>query len=328
MTACLRFLRSNLREAILLAIIIVLTALGAARSGAFLGAGNFRGLGLSAAVIFLIGIGEAGVIATRNIDASIGSMTGLVAYFSTYFLSHHPGIGGAGTIGLALAAGAVLGLVNGLLVARLKLPSILVTLGTLFIYLGLLYMIAGDNEVSTGGLPSSYRSAATGSLAGVPLICWYALILGVAAHLASRYTRSGRVWMAVGSNPAAARVLALRPEKTVIISYVLSGLCCGLAGGLWGSIYPTVDASVGSTVLLQVLAAVLVGGVSIWGGKGSAAGVALGSFLFTLLLSALIVLGVSPFWESAVAGAVIVITVSLNRDAVRALLSPVQGRRS
>jgi rhamnose transport system permease protein len=85
---------------------------------------------------------------------------------------------------------------------------------------------------------------------------------------------------------------------------------------------------VGSSVLLQVLAAVLVGGVSIWGGKGSAAGVALGSFLFTLLLSALIVLGVSPFWESAVAGAVIVITVSLNRDAVQALLSPVQGRRS
>jgi rhamnose transport system permease protein len=317
----LQLITQEPRVVVLCAVILMLGVITAHTSTAFLTAGNLRGMGLAAAITFLVGMGEAGVIVTRNIDASIGSMTGLTAFTSADLLAHHPGIGVGAVLAFALGMGAILGAINGLLVALLKLPSILVTLGTLFVYLGLLYMIAGDTEVSTSGLPASYTFAATGLVVGIPLICWYAAILGAALHIAARYTRRGRYWLAAGSNPAGARVLALRPERTILASYVLSGLCCGLVGVLWGGIYPTVTAGVASNLLLQVLAVVLVGGVSIWGGEGTVAGVALGSILFALLVNALIVLGVSSFWESAVEGALIVVTVSLNRRVFAALRS-------
>jgi len=320
-------LRRNVREIVLLVVIVVVSFLTALKSSGFLSASNLQGIGLAAGMTFLVGLGEASVIVTRNIDASIGSMTGLVAYVSADAMSHHPGLGIGGVAVIGLCLGAMLGSVNGYMVARRGFPSILVTLGTLYVYLGALYTIAGAQEIVTTSFPSSYQSAATGLFGGVPLICWYSLILGLAVHGFLRYTRRGRYWLAVGSNPNGARVLALRPSSTIFTSYVFSGMCCGIVGVLWGAVYPTVDASAGSTVLLGVLAAVLVGGVSIWGGQGSVPGIALGAILLALLESALIVLGVSPFWESAVQGGVIVVAISLKRETITALQRKGRGLR-
>ena len=227
-----------------------------------------------AAIIAIAAVGEAIVVMTRNIDLSVEATIGLVAYIVGDLMRGQASVPEAWAIGLLL--GATLGLVNGVLVAGFKVPSIVATLATLSLFRGLDFFVANGREVNLRDLPPGYTSAATQNILGVPLFAIVAVAVTVIVALVLRYTLFGRRIYAVGSNAVAASILGIRSRLVVLIAFVVCGFLAGVAGILWGINYGTIYATSASGVLLAIIAAVVVGGVSISGGSGTVVGAALG----------------------------------------------------
>jgi rhamnose transport system permease protein len=300
------------RELVLVAIIIALCVFVAIQSPAFLSPRNLQNVTKDAAIIAIAAVGEAIVVMTRNIDLSVEATIGLVAYVVGDLMRGQAPVPEAWAIGLLL--GATLGLVNGVLVAGFKVPSIVATLATLSLYRGLDFFVANGREVNLRDLPPGYTSAATQNILGVPLFAIVAVAVTVIAALVLRYTLFGRRIYAVGSNAVAAAILGIRSRLVVLIAFVLCGFLAGIAGILWGINYGTIYASSASGTVLAIVAAVVVGGVSISGGSGTVVGAALGALFLGLVNNALLVLRLPQEWLQVFYGAVILLAVAA--DAV------------
>jgi ribose/xylose/arabinose/galactoside ABC-type transport system permease subunit len=274
--------------------------------------GNVTQVLNSMAITVIVGIGLGMVLMTRNIDVSVGSMVGLTAYFAAEFASKNPDVPLVWVILASCLLGLVLGSVNGVIVATLRVPSIMVTLGTLYIYRGLDSMLAGSSQVTANSLPAGYGEIASLPVLGIPALVVWAGLITVVAHEFSRHIYTGRSLLAIGSAPLAAEKVGLRDRRWVFTVFALSGLLCGFAGVLWGARYGTVDSSVASGYELTVLAAVVVGGVSANGGSGSIAGVLIGASILSVISTGLALLNVSQFWLQAIQGAVIVAAVVID----------------
>jgi rhamnose transport system permease protein len=220
-------------------------------------------------------------------------------------------------IGLGLGLG--LGAFNGLVVTFGHVPSIVATLGTMSVYRGADFLIAGGSQVSAGDLPSSYLHLATAPVFGIPALIVYAAIIVAVLSYLLRVTRTGRAFYAVGSNPEAANLVGVPSGRTVFIAFVMSGLLAGVAGVLWGSRFGTVNAFAANGMVLEVVAAVVVGGVNIFGGYGTVLGAALGAILLGTIENALTLLRLSQFWLQAIDGAVILAAVSADAAITRRL---------
>lgn len=297
------------REISLVIVLVVLFGAFSLLSNRFASLNTVAQILNSMAIVIIVGVGLGLVLLTRNIDVSVGSMVGLTAYVAADFHAQNPQIPILLVIVLSCGLGLVLGSVNGLLVASLQVPSIMVTLGTLYIYRGIDSAVAGSRQVTAQGLKGEYEGLASWSLFGIPGLVIYAFIIAILAHVFIRYTFSGRSVLAIGSNPDAAATMGIASKRLVFGAFALSGLLCGFAGVLWGARYGTVDSSVASGYELVVLAAVVVGGVSVNGGSGSIGGIVLGAAILSVISTGLGLVNVSQFWLQAIQGAVIVAAI-------------------
>ena len=298
-----------------------MVALGAfvfAQAPQFLSASNLSQVSILAAIIAIAAVGQATVVLTRNVDLSVDATMGLVAFSVADLLRTH-------TLALPLAMvygvglGVVLGLVNGTIVSVFRVPAIVATLGSMSVYRGFTFLIAGGRQVSLSDLPPEYINLARANAFGVPLFVILAVVIVAIAGVVLQQTRLGRQVYAVGSNPEAAAILGIRSRLVVFTAFAVCGLLAGLAGVLWGARFGTINATAANGVVLQVVAAVVVGGVNIFGGSGTVYGAGLGALFLGLIANALTLLRLSQFWLQAIYGAVILLAVAADAVIVRRL---------
>jgi len=205
--------------------------------------------------------------------------------------------------------------VNGVLVSFLKLPSLVVTLGTLYVVQGLLALTAGGTRINQDQLPPSVVSFGESSLLGIPYIMWVALVAAALGTWYMRARRPGRDLYAIGSNSVAAGLVGIPVRRREILAFAISGLCAGLAGVLFLARFGGIDANAGLGYELPVIAACVVGGVSIAGGNGTVVGALIGALLLRAIGGSLSALGVPEFWQQAVNGTLLLLAITADRVA-------------
>jgi rhamnose transport system permease protein len=297
---------------IVLALVIVVGAT-TIDNHLFLSATSVQQLLSGAAIIALLAIGETIVIVTRNVDLSIGSVLGISAYATGVLYVHHPHIPLVLVFLVACGLGGACGVVNGLIVTVARVPSLVVTLGTLYIIRGIDGAWAGGNQVNASMLPETFNKIGYGTVLGVPYLGIIAIVAVAIATYAMRTFRTARDFYAIGSDPAAARLAGIPVGSRVLLAFVLSGGIAGVAGAIWLSYFGSVDAIAGVGYEFQVIAAVVVGGVAIFGGSGTVLGAALGALLLNTINSALVVVNVSSFWSQALAGGLLIVAIAFDR---------------
>ncbi len=293
-----------------LALLIAATAILEPR---FIETDSLRNLALNASIFAILAAGQTLVLVTRNVDLSVGSVLGLSAYLAGNLLSNHPGLALPIVFMLGMALGAACGLLNGILVTWGRVPALVVTLGTLYMFRGLAFLWTDGKQVNAETLPDSFLNLGTDSLLGVPILVIVALIVLLIVGQWLRDFRTGRELYAIGSNPEGARLAGVRSERRVLTAFVLAGALAGLGGVLFTARFGTVDATAGVGYELTVIAAAVVGGVAIFGGTGSVYGAALGALLLGTITSSLIVLRVEAFWQQAAIGALLLLTIAFDR---------------
>lgn len=308
--AVLRILQH--RELSLTVVLLALLAFFSLTAFRFASGGTVSQIVQDLSIVLIVGVGETLVLFTRSIDVSIGSMVGISAFFGAAFAAAHPEFPLVGVVLVTSLVGLALGAINGILVAALSVPSIMVTLGTLYIYRGVLSYAAGSRQVTSQLLPQGYDKIASWTLYGVPGLFIYAVVIAAIAHIFVRYTYPGRSMLALGSNPLAAAKLGITSKRLIFSAFALTGALCGFAGVLWGARYGTVDSSVAYGFEIVVLAAVVVGGVSTRGGSGSIGGVAMGAAILSTISIGLALMNVSQFWLQALTGLVILSAITFD----------------
>jgi rhamnose transport system permease protein len=302
------------RELGVLAVLIVLVAATYATNTRFLSEQSVRDLLLGAAILMILAVGQTLVIVTRNVDLSVGSLVGLIAFGTGKLLLEYPGAPLVVTITAGMLAGALFGALNGALVALAKVPALVITLGTLYIYRSIDHLWASGQQINASDMPPGFldfgRSA---GVLGIPWLAWIALGAVAIATFYLRSYRSGRELYAIGSDPDAARLSRIPSGRRVFAVFAVNGALAGLAGVLYAARYGTLDATVGLGLELEVVAAVVIGGVAIFGGSGTVYGAALGALLLTTIDSALPVLRVEAFWQQAFVGALILAAIGVDR---------------
>ena len=306
------------RELSLVAIMVVLGGLVTLTAPQFLTASNLSQVAVLASVIAVAAVGEALVVITRNVDLSVEAMIGLVAYSVASLLERHA-LEAPAAIACGLLIGLVLGMINGAIVTQFRVPAIVATLGTLSIFRGVDYLIAGSHQVPLAGLPPGFTDPARDSILGIPDFVLVAVVIVIIGSLVLRFTRFGRQLYAVGSNPEAAAILGIPSRLVVFVAFSLCGLLSGLAGVLFVMEFGTINGTSATGLVLAVVAAVVVGGVNIFGGSGTLAGAALGALFLGFIANALILVGLSQFWLQAIYGLVILVAVSADAVILRRL---------
>jgi len=318
---------SRMRELGLLVALLAIVVVVSIQAPRFLTLGNLREILLSVAILAIVGVGQTLVILTRNVDLSVGSMAGLSAFLGADMFKHHLTTSVPVVLAVGCLIGVALGAFNGLLVTVGQVPSIVATLGTLYAFRGLDYWIAGGGQVSAYDVPASYLNLATAQVLGVPVLVLFALVIVAIFSYLLRFSRTGRQLYAIGSNPEAAQMMGIRSDLLVFGTFVICGLLSGFAGVLWGSRYGSVNASVGTGFELQDIAAVVVGGVNIFGGAGTIVGSVLGAIVLGTIEDALTILKLSAFWLQAIYGAAILAAVTVDALITRRMQRALFARR-
>ena len=293
-------------EAPALVFLAVLLAAFSLSSDKFLSATNLEAIVISVAVLGTIALAVNQVILCGEIDISTGSMMGLCAVAA--------GAVATSTGGLVLpllagvAVGALAGAVNGVLVTLGRIPSIIVTLGMLYALRGVILLVTGGTWIT--GIPSETRVFGTGSVLGIEVPVLILLTLFVVMELVSRHSTWGRNVFAVGGNRRAARFAGLPIERVRFFAFVLVGVFVGIASLIYLGRAGSVQTNTGTGLELQVVAAVVIGGTSISGGRGSSLAALTGAVLIGVILNGLILLGVPGIWQDAVLGALILLAVA------------------
>lgn len=310
----------QIRELSLVVLILVALLIFGSQIENFLSARTFNRIASSVAIIGVVAVGQTLVVLTRNIDLSVGSIVGFTAYFVGMTLNANQDMAPPLALLLACAVGAAMGLVNGVLVAYGRVPSIITTLGTLAIYRMALVNYSDSKTVTTDMVPAWVPGLAQenlftlGGLNVRPMV-GLAIVAVVVFQLLLVYTQFGRRLYAIGSNPEAARFAGLPARRIVLLAFVICGAMAGLAGFMFLSRFGNITVVAGQGVELQSVAAVVVGGVNTFGGSGTVVGALLGAFLIDLLGQGLIRwLGISEFWRDAILGLLILLAVA--SDAV------------
>jgi rhamnose transport system permease protein len=307
-----------------LALFVLITTVIQSR---FLDGSNIRFVLAESAVYVVVAIGETCVILTRNVDLSVGSVVGLSAYLSANLFQAHHGIAIPLVFLVGIGIGTACGLVTGIITALCRVPSLVVTLAMLYIVRGVDTMLAGSNEVVASSLPNSFINIFNNTVLGVPDLAIAAIVMVALAAYYLRYFRSGRDLYAIGSDPEAAERAGIPIARRLLTAFVLSGALAGLGGVIWATQYNTINSTAATGLELQIVAAVVVGGVAIFGGSGSVIGAALGALLLQTITSALNVLGVASLWTEAIAGLLLIVAITLDRGIQLRLATALQRRK-
>ncbi len=311
-----RAVRTVLRSReIAIALVLVGVVLAATvASESFLSSANSRrDLLLTPSVLMVLAVGQAVVIITRNVDLSVGSVLALTAYLTGRVFMADPDLPTVAVVAIAVSAGAALGVVNGVLVAFGRVPALVITLGTLYIFRGAVLTWAGSDRVNASDLPDGFLALGTRTIATIPVLTMVALVVLAVVGYYLATARGGRELYAIGSDPAAARLYGLPVRRRVLGAFILSGALAGLAGAMFAARYGTISAGAGTGIELQAVAAAVIGGVAIFGGSGTVWGAALGAILLVTINRALPILGIPDFWQQAVVGVLIIGAIVLDR---------------
>jgi rhamnose transport system permease protein len=311
-----RFQPEQIRELVLLVLIIGIILFFGTQIENYFSARTFNRISSSVAVIAVVAVGQTLVVLTRNIDLSVGSIVGFTAYVVGTLLSQNNDIPPVAVVLIAIGLGALMGAFNGLLVAYGRVPSIIVTLGTLALFRTILVEISGANSVVTNELPQwlvdlpRFNVWSFGDV-DIRLIFFFAILVVIFFQWVVNYLPWGRRLYAIGSNPDAARIAGFPAQRIVFAAFVLSGALAGLAGFMFLARFGNITVVAGQGIELQSVAAAVVGGVSTNGGIGSPFGAFLGAVLIDVLENSLIRwLAISEFWRDALLGLLILLAVA------------------
>jgi rhamnose transport system permease protein len=274
-------------------------------------------------ILMLLALGQMLVILVRGIDLSVAANLALCGMLAAQVDRAWPGAGVGVVLALSLAAGALLGAFNGILVWKLRLPPIVVTLGTMSVYRGVIYLLSQGTWVNENEMTPQFVAFPRHTFLGLTLLAWLALGVAAAFIFALRHARIARQLYAAGGNPEAAAYSGIDAGRMQFLAYTVGGAIAGTCGYLWVARFAVAYTDIALGFELQVIAACLIGGVAIAGGVGSAVGVVLGCLFVGIIGNSLPRVGVSPLWQMFINGAVILVAVLLaarRRDGRRAIL--------
>ena len=297
------------REAGISLFILILVVAVTLRAPSFLTVDNFQDILLNISILAIVALAQTMVIITRGIDLSVSSMIGLVGMMVAFVVKENPEIPVLLTVLVGMALGTVLGTFNGLIITFGRVPPIIATLGTLSIYRGLVFYYSQGTWINSFELPASFKTLSKGTPLGLPNMVLIAILVAAGVYFFLNYTRTGRDIFAVGSNPEAAQFAGIRKQRITFLVYLISGLLSGLAAVLWVSRFESAQTNTALGFELQTVAASVVGGVSISGGVGTVSGVLLGALLLGIIQNSLTLIRISPFWQLAAQGLLILIAV-------------------
>ncbi len=307
--------------------LLILFGFFAIYSDSFMQTNNLIILTKQVAINAILGIGMTYVILTGGIDLSVGSIVGLcgivagglineglvlsvfdvVIYFNIWIV-----------MGLTIICGMLVGMVNGVLVTRFSVAPFIATLGTLYIARGLALLrnsgatfpnLVGDPELGNTGFPK----LGSGELLGLPYSIWIMAGLAIIGTFIAMKTPFGRQIYAIGGNQRAARLSGVRVKQVTLMAYVISGFCAAIVGLIITSQLVSAHPATGDSFELNAIAAVVLGGTSLSGGRGTIGGTIIGAFVIGVLSNGMIIEGVSSFWQTVIKGVVIILAVMIDQ---------------
>jgi len=305
------------RDALLAVALAALVGIVCLRFPAFAQPQSLLGVFNDTSILIILALGQMAVILTRCIDLSMASNLALTGMCTAMLNAALPAIPIPVLLLLALAVGAMLGAVNGLLVWKLDIPPIVVTLGTLTVFRGIIFIISDGQWVNAHEMSPAFKALPRFEVLGLPVLSWMAVSCIFCLYLLLTHTSTGRAFYAVGGNPDAAIYTGIDVGRSRFNAFVLSGALSGIAGYLWVSRYAVAYVDIAAGFELDVVAACVIGGISIAGGIGSVAGALLGALFLGVIKNALPVVNISPFWQQAISGAAIIIAVIFNARSER-----------
>jgi rhamnose transport system permease protein len=299
------------------------------RADNFLTVGNWQNIATNVSMVAVVAVGQTMVVLTRNIDLSVGSIVGLSAYIAADTLADHQGTPLVLIALLAMAVGLACGIFNGLLVAVGRVPAIIATLATLAIFRGLTFEATGGggDNISAFQLPDNFLDLAARKPLGVPTLAWIALFVAVLGAATLRWAPWGRDFYAIGSNPDAARLAGVRVGRRVITAFAICGALAGLGGFMFAARFGSVDPVAGRNFEFDVVTAVVIGGVNVFGGSGTVLGAVLGALLVATIQDGFTLLKISEFWKIFFNGAAIVAAVTIDALITQRLQEVLRRRR-
>lgn len=300
------------REALLAAVIVLMVLAIGSRVPSFIAPGNLAEMFNDTAILIILALGQMMVLLTKGIDLSMAANLALTGMIVALLNFHHPDIPVWALLILATGLGLVMGAINGLLVWRMGIPAIVVTLGTMSIYRGIIFLLSDGGWINSHQMSGDFLALPRASVLGLPLLSWCAVAALLLVGYFLRYSRTGRALYTAGGNATAAYYTGINAGKMQFVSFCLSGALAGFCGYLWISRFAVAYVDVANGFELQVVAACVIGGVSTMGGTGRVLGCLFGALFLGVINNALPVIGISPFWQMAISGTVIVIAVLLN----------------
>jgi rhamnose transport system permease protein len=316
MTPMLKRILSS-REAILALAILALIALISTRFPGFATPANLANAFNDTAPLILLALGQMIVILTKCIDLSVAANLALTGMVVAMLNTVAPGVPVAAILLIALTLGALMGAANGVLVWKLQIPPIVVTLGTMTIFRGIIFLISDGQWVNAHEMSPAFKSFPRHLVLGLPVLGWIAILAVAVFYVVTTRTPLGRALFAVGGNPHASVYTGINVGKTQFWAFVMCGTLAGLTGYLWVARYAVAYVDIAGGFELEVVAACVIGGVSIAGGIGSVGGALLGALFLGVVKNALPVVNISPFWQLAISGSAIIIAIAFNAQANR-----------
>lgn len=305
------------RDILLALVLITLIGLIYLRFPAFASPASLLGVFNDTSILIILALGQMAVILTRCIDLSMASNLALTGMCTAMLNASMPSIPIPVLMLTALAIGAILGSINGLLVWKLDIPPIVVTLGTLTIFRGIIFLLSDGQWINAHEMSPAFKALPRAEFLGLPILSWVAVTCVICLYMLLNRTAMGRAFYAVGGNPDAAVYTGINVGKNRFNAFVLSGALSGIAGYLWVSRYAVAYVDIAAGFELDVVAACVIGGISIAGGTGTVAGAVLGALFLGVIKNALPVVNISPFWQQAISGAAIIIAVIFNARSAR-----------
>jgi ribose transport system permease protein len=308
-----RILYTGSRLLVLGLLCVVLTI----ASPVFLTTTNVLNILRVASLLVILAIGQTVVILTAGIDLSIGSVLTLSSVIAALALK--AGVPLPLAVAAGLVAGAVLGFLNGLMVAIVKLPPFIATYGMMWVAAGFAVVLLKGHVIY--GFEEDFRFLGVGSMMGVPMPIVLMVAMWVPSYLLLRHTTFGRSLYAVGANQEAARLSGIKKDQTLMLAYTLSGLLAAAAGLVFVARLNASEAGMGANLLLPAIAAVVIGGTSLFGGEGGIVGTLIGALIMTIVQNGMNLLGIESVWQGVVLGALIVVAVLVDQWARKASAS-------
>lgn len=313
------FFKTYRRESILLGLLVLLAVFVALRQPSFVSPKNLEFIWHDSALLVAMALAQMLVIMSRGIDLSVAANLALTGMLVGMLGQEFPGLPIWVLLPLGLLIGLLLGVVNALLITALEIPPIVATLGTMSIFRGVIYVVSGGEWINSNEMSPAMQafSSPNTRLLGLSMLEWVSIAAVILFFLLVHHSRFGREIRALGVNPVAAQYMGIPEKRRLFSLYALSGAVAGAVGVMWVGRYALANTEVALGFELQVIAACVLGGVSIAGGTGTVFGAVVGAFFLVTLYNALPVIGISPFWQMGLVGVAILLAAVFNQSAGR-----------